>query len=66
MTVHIPRCDAAIHNAVEAGTCVMLQDRELVYAGPLSKMPEAEGRMVLLSAVDFARLTAHLDRKMAS
>lgn len=44
----------------------MLQDRELVYAGPLSKMPEAEGRMVLLSAVDFARLTAHLDRKMAS
>jgi hypothetical protein len=63
MAIHIPRCDAAIHNAVTPGSCVMLQDRELVYAGPLAKMPEAEGRVVLLSASDFARLTAHLDRK---
>lgn len=58
--------DATIHAAVATGTCVMIEESEMVYAGPLKLAPDPGGKTLLLSAHDFARLSAHLDRKMAS
>jgi hypothetical protein len=58
--------DATIHAAVATGSCVMIEESEIVYAGPIRLAPDASGKMLLLSADDFARLSAHLDRKLAS
>jgi len=58
--------DASIHRAVAPGSCVMIEESEIVYAGPIRLAPDASGKMLLLSADDFALLSAHLDRKMAS
>jgi hypothetical protein len=48
--------DASVHHAIAAGSCVMIERGEMVYAGPLVDMPEAEGRLILLHPEDFGRL----------
>ena len=54
--------DATSHIAVATGTCVMIQDAQIVYAGPLRTAPDAAGRMVLLSPTDFADLSRHVGK----
>jgi hypothetical protein len=34
----------------------MIEDNEIVYAGPLEGVPEGSGKVMLLSNHDFARL----------
>ena len=48
--------DASIHRGVAAGSCVLIEDCEMVYAGPLANAPGIEGRLILLNPDDFARL----------
>jgi hypothetical protein len=48
--------DAVIHRGVAPGSCVMIEDNEIVYAGPLEGVPEGSGKVMLLSNHDFARL----------
>jgi hypothetical protein len=50
--------DIEIHSGVAVGSCVMIEDHEMVYAGPLGNAPEPEGKIVLLHPADFARLAA--------
>lgn len=52
--------DASIHRGVAAGSCVMIEDDALVYAGPIQSAPEADGKVVLLHPDDFARFAGHL------
>ena len=52
--------DATIHQGIAIGSCVMICDDEIVYAGPLKTAPNADGKMVLLSADDFAKLESHV------
>ena len=55
--------DASIHNGVAAGSCVMISDDEIVYAGPLKIAPDAAGKVVLLHPDDFAKLKGHVDKR---
>lgn len=54
--------DATIHHGVAAGSCVMIENNQIIYAGPLGRAPNATGKMVLMNATDFARLNEHLNR----
>ena len=40
--------DATIHNGIAMGSCVMIQDSEIVYAGPLHDVlrPDACGKVI--------------------
>jgi hypothetical protein len=53
--------DASAHKAIAIGSCVMIADSEIVYAGPLQYAPEADGTMVLLNPDDYASLTDHME-----
>ena len=55
--------DASICEAVALGSCVMIEDSEIFYAGPLRSAPDAEGKMVLLNPCDFAKLKDHVDKR---
>lgn len=55
--------DASIHKAVAIGSCVMIADSEIVYAGPLQDAPEADGKLILLNAADFATLADHVHKR---
>jgi hypothetical protein len=55
--------DATIHEGIAMGTCVMLENHEMVYAGPLATSPEAAGKIVLLHPDDFAKLKSHVDSR---
>jgi hypothetical protein len=44
--------------AVVTGTCVMIEDDRIVYAGPIKGAPNTAGRMVLLNPADFDKLEA--------
>jgi hypothetical protein len=54
--------DAAPCEGVQIGTCVMLVDDKIIYAGPLKKAPKADGVTVLLHADDFELLKARVDK----
>ena len=49
--------DAVIHQGVAPGSCVMIEDNQIVYAGPLEGIPDGTGKVMLLSGPDFTRLT---------
>lgn len=51
-----------LQHGVAKGSCVLLLDDEIVYAGPLKGAPDVTGKMVLLNPDDFERLKAHVDR----
>jgi hypothetical protein len=55
--------DASICNGVVTGSCVMLIDDRIVYAGPIKGAPSSEGKTILMNACDFERLKNHVDRK---
>ncbi len=55
--------DASPHQAVAIGSCVMIAGSEIVYAGPLQDAPEADGRLILLNAADFATLADHVHKR---
>lgn len=55
--------DASICDGVVLGSCVMLVDDKIVYAGPLKGSPSSEGKTVLMNVYDFERLKKHVDRK---
>lgn len=54
--------DSSKHDGIAKGSCVLLLDDEIVYAGPLKGAPDVTGKMVLLNPDDFERLRAHVDR----
>ena len=55
--------DAAPCEGVCVGTCVMLVDDKIVYAGPLNQAPKSDGNMILLHSDDFDKLRAHVEKK---
>jgi hypothetical protein len=52
--------DASSHNGIAAGSCVMIEDAAIIYAGPLEACPEATGKLILLHPNDFLRLKNHV------
>lgn len=54
--------NATICEGVVLGSCVMLLDDEIVYAGPIKGAPPTDGRLVLLHADDFTKLKTHVDK----
>jgi hypothetical protein len=54
--------DATVCEGVALGSCVMLIDDQIVYAGPLNGSPSSEGKTVLMNAADFEKLQKHVDR----
>lgn len=54
--------NASICEGIVTGTCVMLQDDQIVYAGPIKGAPKVQGLMVLLNAADFEKLKTVVDR----
>ena len=57
--------DATIHNGIAIGSCVMLENDSLVYAGPLcdARRPDPAGKVTLLHPDDFAKLKSHVDSR---
>ena len=55
--------NAALCESVVAGTCVMLVDGSVVYAGPIKDAPDTSGKLVLLNSVDFEKLKKLVDRR---
>jgi hypothetical protein len=55
--------NATICDGCAVGSCVMLVDDEIVYAGPIKQAPSAEGKLVLMHADDFAKLKTHVDKR---
>lgn len=57
--------DATVHNGVAKGSCVMIEDSSIVYAGPLygAARPDADGKVILLHPDDFAQLKSHVDSR---
>ena len=57
--------DATIHTGIAQGSCVMIEERSIVYAGPLNHAarPEADGKVILMHPEDFAMLKFHVDAK---
>mgnify|MGYP001558474598 CR=1 FL=1 len=53
---------AAPCEGVQIGTCVMLVDDNIVYAGPLKNAPKADGMTILLHADDFEFLKSRVDK----
>ena len=47
---------------VALGSCVMLVDEQIVYAGPLKGAPPADGKFILLHNDDFAKLKASVEK----
>jgi hypothetical protein len=62
-TLEQPMCNAILCEGVVSGTCVMVDGETIVYAGPFKGCPDSTGKTVLLSAADFAKLKALVDRK---
>lgn len=58
-----PIFNASICEGVAAGTCVMLVDDSIVYAGPLKKAPPADGKLVLLHPDDYEKLRVHVEKR---
>lgn len=54
--------DSSPDEAIATGTCVMILDDRIVYAGPIKGAPDVAGRMVLLNPADFEKLKTHVDR----
>ena len=54
-------CDATVHDGIAKGSCVMIEDASIVYAGPIEEAPET-GDVLLLNAADFAELKSHIDK----
>lgn len=57
-----PLFDASPHLGVMAGTCVMIEDGEVCFAGPLGSSPDSANKLVLLNPVDFEKLKAHVEK----
>lgn len=55
--------NAAQCEGVVKGTCVMLLDNKIVYAGPIKGCPSVEGQTVLLHADDFELLRSHVEKR---
>lgn len=55
--------NAAPCEGVCAGICVMLEDDMVVYAGPIKTVPNASGKLVLMSIADFEKFKAHIEAK---
>lgn len=58
-----PMFNAAPCEGVCKGTCVMLLDDKIVYAGPLKQAPAADGKMILLHSDDFELLRNHVEKR---
>jgi hypothetical protein len=59
--------DQALMNAapcegVVVGSCVMLAENVIVYAGPIKGAPLTDGLTVLLNGADFEKFKAHVER----
>jgi hypothetical protein len=57
--------DATVHKGIAKGSCVMIYDSSIVYAGPLNHAarPDADGKVILLHPEDFAQLKSHVDAR---
>jgi hypothetical protein len=55
--------DASICEAVALGSCVMIRESQIFYAGPLRRAPDAAGKIVLLHPDDFAKLHSHVNQR---
>ena len=56
--------DASICEGIEEGSCVMLQEGHIVFAGRISHCPDTSGCLLLLHANDFDLLKNHVHRKL--
>ena len=59
-TVCVGTSSAAVHDGIVTGTCIILLDDHIVYAGPIVGAPRMENALVLLSATDYAKLMSLL------
>lgn len=55
--------NASTCEGVALGTCVMLVDDKIVYAGPLKTAPLVDGRLVLLHPEDFEKLRVYVEKR---
>lgn len=55
--------DAESSEAVQVGTCIMIEDDKIVYAGPLSGAPDPSGKHVMFARADFEKLKVAVERK---
>jgi len=57
--------DATVHDGIAKGSCVMIAESSIVYAGPLNHAarPDADGKVILLHPEDFAQLKSHVDAR---
>lgn len=55
--------NASISKAVAVGTCVILREGEITYAGPIKGAPTVDAGLVLFNAVDFEKLKAHVEKR---
>lgn len=54
--------NASSDDAIVRGSCVMIKDDRIVYAGPIKGSPPSADRLVLLNPADFENLKAIVDR----
>lgn len=59
----VPMMNASPCEAVVKGTCVMILDDAIVYAGPIVGAPNTTGRLVLMSPDDFERFKNIVEKK---
>lgn len=57
-----PLFNASIQEGVALGSCVMLLDDAIVYAGPIKGAPLTDGKLVLLHPDDFTKLKTLVDK----
>jgi hypothetical protein len=55
--------DASPDEAIVTGTCVMICDDRIVYAGPIIGAPDTAGRLVLMNPADFEKLKTVIEKK---
>ena len=55
--------DTTVHDGIAKGSCVMIHESSIVFAGPLNHAPDADGRMILLHREDFDELALHIDAR---
>ena len=53
-------------DAIMRGTCVVISEECIIYAGPIKSTPDVTGHLVLLNPVDFEQLKAHVEQLLQS
>lgn len=58
-----PPFNASIGTGVVKGTCIVFDDGEIAYAGPIKGAPDVAGKDILMNVEDFEKLKVHVDKR---